>query len=150
MEECSTVEDPTSILVANLSAFLYALNSAFGKKYVPDIPDGFVSERKLIDYVNDKITNQITLKSVAQYVHMSTTQVNRLFKSLTGSSLYQYVSTKRLIMAQEMIESGEGAISTSEKCGFNDYSSFYRLYNKNFGVSPSESKFAKNYLSPDE
>ena len=149
LEECENYDDPSPILIANLSSFLYALNCAFKKKHRPDVPDSYLLERKLIDYVNNNITNQITLDSTAQYLHISTTHVNRLFKSLTGSSLYNYVLTKRLIMAQKMIDEGKGAMYASEKCGFNDYSSFYRLYKKKVGISPSSSKSINNDISSD-
>jgi AraC-like DNA-binding protein len=45
-----------------------------------------------------------------------------------------------------MISKGESATLAGQKCGFNDYSAFYRLYKKHFGTSPTAVK--KQLLSP--
>ena len=96
--------------------------------------------KKLIWYVNENLTQEISLDSISEYIHMSPSQVNRVFRKLTGTSVYDYILSKRLIMAQEMISMGEGSISASQKCGFKDYSSFYRLYKKRMGGAPCEAK----------
>ncbi len=138
-EECSA-DDPEQTILANLGCLLCAIRYAFLKNDSADtLPsDGF--GRELIAYVNENLTEPISLRSVSEHTHMSPSQVNRIFKSLTGTSVYDYVLSKRLIMARELIAKGEGAVSASQKCGFGDYSSFYRLYKKRIGRAPTENK----------
>jgi AraC-like DNA-binding protein len=45
-----------------------------------------------------------------------------------------------MIVAQDLIAKGESAVSASQRCGFHDYSSFYRLYKKRFNTSPTAVK----------
>ena len=139
LEECSSF-DPEQIMLANLGTLLCAINYAFLKKDTADISESDTIGRELIAYVNDNLTNQITLQSVSEHIHMSPSQVNRVFRSLTGTSVYDYILSKRLVMVREMIANGEGAVAASQKCGFGDYSSFYRLYKKRTGKAPGDAK----------
>jgi AraC-like DNA-binding protein len=54
-----------------------------------------------------------------------------------GNTVYDYILSKRLILFNEKVKSGVPVVLASLDCGFNDYSSFYRLYKKRFGVCPS-------------
>ena len=137
-EECELFSGRQT-MIANISFLLCALNSAFLKKSSDTNIDGTVG-KELISYVNENLTHDISLASVSEHVHMSPSQVNRIFRRLTGTSVYDYVLSKRLIMVREMIEAGEGAVSASQMCGFGDYSSFYRLYKKRTGKAPGDVK----------
>ena len=137
LEDCSA-DDAEQAMLANLGCLLCAIRRAFLKKdsVQPLQNDSF--GRELIAYVNANLTEPISLRSVSEHTHMSPSQVNRIFKSLTGTSVYDYVLSKRLIMARELIAKGEGAVSASQMCGFGDYSSFYRLYKKRIGRAPTQ------------
>lgn len=139
IEECADF-DPRQVILANLGALLCAVNHAFLKKDSVDVSGEDTLGRELIAYVNENLTSQITLQSVSEHIHMSPSQVNRVFRSLTGTSVYDYILSKRLVMVREMMANGEGAVTASQKCGFGDYSSFYRLYKKRVGRAPTETK----------
>ena len=137
-EECEKL-DPKHTMISNIGFLLCALNLAFLKKSEDTSTESTVG-KELISYVNENLTHDISLSTVSEYVHMSPSQVNRIFKRLTGTSVYDYVLSKRIVMAREMIEAGEGAIAASQMCGFGDYSSFYRLYKKRTGQAPGDIK----------
>ena len=141
--ECKVLE-PRHVVMSNLVAMLCAVNAAFMKKEGRELTDTEDDiGKKLIWYVNDNLTQELSLESISKYIHMSPSQVNRVFRRLTGTSVYDYILSKRLIMVQEMISLGESAITASQRCGFKDYSSFYRLYKKRVGIAPSEAKKGK-------
>ena len=130
---------PEEVLVSHLATLLCAVNTVFRQR-----PDTRYSEeelgRRLINYINDNLFEELSLSVISEEIHMSPSQINRVFRGLTGTSVYQYILSKRLIVAQEMIAKGESAVSASQKCGFRDYSSFYRLYKKRFDTSPTSAK----------
>lgn len=95
---------------------------------------------KLIDYINNNLYNQLSLESISNEFFMSQSQINRIFRKKTGSSVGQYISTKRLITARNKIRAGHTATEACNECGYNDYSAFYRAYVKHFGVSPHKDK----------
>ena len=57
-----------------------------------------------------------------------------------GISITDYISMQRIAMAKKLISQGGSASKIYSECGFNDYSSFYRAFVKNFGYSPKEEK----------
>lgn len=98
------------------------------------------STDKLIEFVNQNLFRDLSLDMICDEFFMSKSQINRIFKKKTGSSIYQYILAKRLLTAKNMIASGEPTGEVSEKCGFSDYSSFYRSYTKRFGHPPKQDK----------
>lgn len=124
-------------IISRLSYVLSEVNSVLKSKTENASTD---STDKLIDYVNKNLFTDITLENVCDEFFISKSQINRIFKKKTGSSLYQYVLAKRLITAKNLIASGESTVFACEKCGFSDYSSFYRSYIKRFRHSPKEDK----------
>lgn len=96
------------------------------------------SAAQLVAYVNDHLFEDISLQSIAKAFYRSPSQISRLFRTVTGSSLWRYVRVKRLLAARAMIQRGESARTACDACGFLDYSSFYRAYKAHFGQSPRE------------
>lgn len=97
---------------------------------------------RLIDYVNEHLFSDISLEAVSNAFFLSQSQINRLFKANTGSSLRQYITVKRLLTARDRIRSGVSAVEACFSCGYNDYSAFYRAYIKQFGHPPQDDKKA--------
>lgn len=91
---------------------------------------------EIADYINEHLFENLSLPKIAENFYISHSQANRVFKKYIGSSIWDYVIIKRLVAAKEMLEKGLTARETAEKCGFSDYSSFYRAYKKKFGVNP--------------
>ncbi len=94
----------------------------------------------LINYVNQNLFKNISLQQISNVFFLSQSQINRIFKKNTGSSIGQYIAAKRLLTARNRIRAGEPAVKVSEECGYRDYSAFYRSYCTKFGCSPQEDK----------
>lgn len=94
----------------------------------------------VIAYINDHLTEDWTLGKLESKFFFSKSYLNRAFKMSTGSSVWDYVVMKRLLVARALLREGKSANEASEECGFRDYSSFYRQYKKRFGVSPSSDR----------
>ena len=139
-ESCETVGVETAGF-ACLATLLCALHSAYLRQPDPiEITDEL--GRELLDFVNENLCSELSLASVSEAVHMSPSQINRVFHRLTGTSVYHYALSKRLVIAQGRLAQGETATSVAQSCGFRDYSSFYRLYKKRFGTPPSSARDA--------
>ncbi len=127
------------VIEANLRAMLCGVNAAFRKNPVsPEREQKKNLGRDVIEYINEHLTSELSLEQISREFHMSPSQISRVFRRLTGTSVYNYILSKRLMLAQARIVAGEGAVVASQESGFWDYSSFYRLYKKRFGVPPSE------------
>ena len=92
----------------------------------------------LIEYINEHLGDGLSLESICDAFHISVSHASRRFKQMTGTSIWDYVKQKRLLLAKELLKKGMNPTRVCEKCGFNEYSSFYRAYKSKFGVSPKD------------
>ncbi len=68
---------------------------------------------------------------------LSKNQLNRIIKKATNSTVWSYITAKRLIYANELLYQGTPPLKTYEYCGFSVYPTFYKSYKKYFGHAPS-------------
>lgn len=94
----------------------------------------------VIDYIGENINMISDLSFIESVFHYSNSHVNRLFRNTVGVSVWQYITAKRLDLAYNLIAEGASAKSASVRCGFSDYSVFYRSFVKHFGLPPSALK----------
>lgn len=92
----------------------------------------------IIEYVNQNLDQNLSLDAIASHFYLSKSQLSRLFKRMTGSTLWDYVLIKRLLLARTLIRSGESVSAAAARAGFKEYSSFYRAYRRRFGASPNQ------------
>lgn len=93
---------------------------------------------KALRYINKNLSTITGIDEVANYLFISESYLFRLFKKELHQTPKKYLLEKRLLLAQKMISSGEKPTIVCERCGFSDYSTFYRNYNIFFGHAPSE------------
>ena len=51
--------------------------------------------------------------------------------------LMEYIKRKKILLAGELIASGTKPTAAAQKLGFAEYSTFFRLYKKYLGKTPS-------------
>jgi len=86
----------------------------------------------------------LSLENVSNHFHLNKYYFSHYFKKNMNLSFYRYVSLKRLAYAVTMIKQNQISIEKiALKCGFLDYSSFYRLFKKEYNLSPK--KLQKEY-----
>lgn len=94
----------------------------------------------LTEFINEHIAETITLDMLAEQAHLSKYHFVRIFKELTGMTVHDFVNHKRIIRACEMIWEGQPLGDLCQRCGFSDYSSFFRNFKAIYGISPREFK----------
>ena len=124
-------------LVSRLLLFLTVLSAAYERQVSQAGEDsGFQSQ--LVAYVNEHLFEDISLQTIADAFYRSRSQISRVFRQATGSPLWEYVTIKRLLSAQTMLQRGVSASEACVACGFSDYSSFFRAYRTQFGHTPKD------------
>lgn len=91
-----------------------------------------------IAYIQNHFDEDITLDEITKHSAMSKTRFCSLFSEITGTSFKNYLNMFRIKKASEMILTGEKLSSVSTRCGYNDFSTFYRNFKKYMSVSPTE------------
>lgn len=107
-----------------------------------DSPDIEISYHGQIDgiltFINQNITNALTIDMLSEHFHLSTSYLCRIFKSATGMTINKYITAKRISLAKACLGNGLSVSETCDKCGFNDYSNFLKAFTKAVGITPGK------------
>ncbi len=123
-------------LLAGLTGLLREINNIFSRRGDEPLPEADTLESRIVRYINSSISQNLTLETVCNHFFISKSQLCRLFKKATATTVWQYITVKRLALAQQLLAQGEAPTKLYSRCGFNDYSTFYRAYVKHFGRAP--------------
>lgn len=93
---------------------------------------------KAMQFIDEHLTEPITMADIANHLHHNPTYISRCFKKVTGVPLKQYIIYKRIILAKKYLVEGYSLIDTCRLSGFNDYSNFARTFKKQIGCSPKK------------
>ena len=92
----------------------------------------------LIRYINQNAAQPLTLDMLADVFGISKYALLHEFKSYTGMPIYQYILTRRVILAQQLIQQGAKPREACQQSGFTNYPSFYRAFKARTGKSPNQ------------
>lgn len=92
----------------------------------------------ICDYINNHLNENLSLDALSSFFYVSKYHISHIFKDNMGISLHQYILKKRLQACKNGILSGTAFSRVYPEYGFNDYTSFYRAFKKEFGMSPTE------------
>ncbi len=137
------IRDRSALRISYLGALMLLINEInhSGSYRAPDEnPDG----RKLLDYINGNLTGDLTNETLARYFFMSESQFCRHFKKLTGTTLTNYVTKKRVNRARDLLRNNVKIKDVVSLCGFNDYMTFYKCNIRYYKMPPS-----RNYTRKD-
>lgn len=91
-------------------------------------------------YITEHFSEPLTLEDIAAEFFVSKSYLNRHFKAYTNSTVYAYIMALRLTHARRMLREGIPAVEAGRECGFSDYSTFYKAFKTQTGLSPQQFK----------
>jgi YesN/AraC family two-component response regulator len=124
----------------------YSSKSDILVHYQDLVSDEFDS--KLLEYVTENFTNSnLSLKDLAEYFEMNTSNVSRQFKKLTGEHFRSYLMGLRIKKACSLLlNTSESVNNISKMSGYDNPASFRRIFKQIMGISPSEYRESKDIL----
>ena len=93
----------------------------------------------IVKYINDHIAENLNLDLICSRFFISKSHINRKFKTVIGTTVWEYITTKRLLLAKEFLQAGVPPTKVYGQCGFQDYCTFFRAFKARFGASPKNS-----------
>lgn len=94
--------------------------------------------QEILAYINQHITETITVEQLSEQFYLSTSYICRIFKAATGTTINKYINARRITIAKSLLAMNLGVSEVCEKCGFNDYSNFLKAFTKAVGISPKK------------
>lgn len=94
---------------------------------------------KVFDYIEKNLDADLSLSTVSEIAFFSPFHFHRIFKSITGETVGEYITRRRVEKAASVLIHKNTAVGDIYlNYGFKDNSSFTRTFKKFYGVSPTE------------
>ena len=140
-DESCTEGDKTKYVINILSLLAKRVVRVFDKK----IPNPII--KQILLYINDNSCNDISLDTISRDFFINKTYLAKIFKEYTNTTVNQYIIVERLDKARQYcIYSGMSHKDAAKVVGFKDYSTYYRIYKKRYGIAPGEDEMDPLYI----
>ena len=94
--------------------------------------------QQITEYIEEHLDENLSLDSLAEEFYVSKYHIAHVFKDRLGMSIHQYITKKRLALCKEAFLGKASITEIYQTYGFGDYSSFYRAFKKEYGISPKD------------
>lgn len=95
--------------------------------------------RKSIEYIELNLDSKIELKDLADRVFMSKYHFHRVFHSVVGEPVAEYIRKKRLMeAAEELSNTDDKIVDIALKYQFSSQEAFTKAFKKLYGMPPRE------------
>lgn len=123
-----------------LLQFLISLNRKMTDKTVHFVDTNRCNKKmvEIIQYINNHLTEEISIDSLSEKFYISKYHMMRQFKEETGYTIGNYMNQKRLLLARDLLKQGEAVTKVYLDCGFKEHSTFVRAYKQMFNEVPSK------------
>lgn len=95
--------------------------------------------KKVQVHIEENFRQALQVSNLAAMVNITTRTLNRRFQSSIGMRPIEYIQAVRIEQAKRLLESGDVSIkSLAHQVGYDDISSFTRLFKRATGLTPKE------------
>lgn len=95
---------------------------------------------RVMSYLTEHLAEELSLEELANRFFLSKYHLCRTFRKHAGVTVLDYLTAKRVAMAQTLLAQGVSAAEAARQTGFAEYSTFYRAYRKHTGKSPARQR----------
>lgn len=102
----------------------------------------------IIEYIEKNCKTNISIDQLTQVVPLGRRNLEKKFKAIMGSSIYQFILEKKIEhISFELLTTEKSFLDIAIETGFNDIRNAYRIFKKNTGQTPLN--FRKKFLKPE-
>jgi len=127
-----------TVIYGYMTAFLAKI---FRKMASMEKPDELNAGRRItpdvISYIEEHLSERITLSELARRTYYSPSYFGRLFKEFSGQSLTEFIHRKRVERAADFLKTTDLPVEQiGIMVGYNDKKQFYRYFRQFAGTTP--------------
>jgi len=94
---------------------------------------------RIVEFVNDNYWRPFTIKDMVKTLNVSASYASRTFSDHMGVSIKSYINETRMYHAQYLFRFTNLPVSAvAERVGYTDVRSFYKMFEKHFGITSSQ------------
>lgn len=107
-----------------------------------------------LEWIEQNLSEKIEIENLADIAHLSPFYYQRLFNSLVGNSVMEYLKLRRLANAADFLSKNNSRIiDIAFKFGFENHETFTRAFKTAYGITPEEFRSSprplSHFLMPD-
>ncbi|WP_294967079.1 AraC family transcriptional regulator [Sulfurimonas sp.] len=100
--------------------------------------DYIQSVYKVISYIEQNYNDELTLEELSKVAGFSKYHFHRIFKSIIGESMGEYIRRVRLSNTTLKFKTNQKITHIAINSGYETNSSFSKAFKKYFGISPKD------------
>lgn len=108
------------------------------------------SVQRIISFLEQSYIEDLHMEQLEEQLHLSKSYISKLFKEVTGVTIFNYVYRRRINEAKMMFLL-QSELSVTEVCfrlGFKHLAHFSRLFKQYVGISPEQFKKQERLSNP--
>ncbi len=152
----SALDEIYSKRFGRLAAFELQINSlvlslsrqVYEREHPVTEPEETSLYQSLIEYIDAHLSEDLSLERLAERFYVSRFYLSHMFQEKTGIPLHRYIVKKRIGVSRTALLGGSTVTEAFETSGFKEYTSFYRAFLKEYGISPGRYKeyYVRSFL----
>lgn len=133
----------SGLLAAMQITLLHLLNDFYTIQKKASVKTNLAPQKQkvqdIISFIDHMYLTDLSLQEISSVSFLSKYYIMRLFKSVTGYSIHEYMMQKRILLAQKLlIEDDRSIIEIALSCGFSNLSNFYRVFKNITSITPRQ------------
>ncbi len=90
----------------------------------------------VLDYIAEHYAEDLSLELLAKRFYVSKYHLSHAFSQAVGTGVYRYIMLRRLMTAKQLLSEGVSPGEAAVRCGFRDYTNFFRAFKAEYGTAP--------------
>lgn len=138
IHDCKSTGAAAELIYIGKACELLAALIEMGTERVPRKARDYQDIQNVIHYINEHYKENIKQSDLVKLSHMSATKLKTLFRNFTEHSITDYISDRRVKLAEHLLSSTDMSVEDiGKEVGFETLSGFSSSFKKNSGMSPS-------------